>query len=272
MEQHPINESSLAAAIAAGVALAAPHQDPDQHGRSYVLVPPGYELATLEPRGKPEHPKALVKLRDTASFIRYFNDHRTPASRIFASLEPARFLAIFDEIASDYPDVADSADWREFRATFDVPASREWKVWNEKDRKPMSQLAFAEFLQDNLPDVVEPGGAELLEMALNFEAAQSGQFVSAQRLSDGSQNLQWKTDNSGTVVRLPERIALSVPVFENETPSSLDARLRYRSKDGTLTFWYELVRPHKVLELAFRAAWQRIATDTEAVILLGSPE
>ena len=34
----------------------------------------------------------------------------------------------------------------------------------------------------------------------------------------------------------------------------------------------ELVRPHKTLEAAFRATWQRIAEETTAVILLGMPE
>lgn len=50
------------------------------------------------------------------------------------------------------------------------------------------------------------------------------------------------------------------------------ARLKYRVKDGALTIWYELVRPHKVLEDAFRAIWSDIEAQTETKILLGSPE
>lgn len=268
--------SDQAALLAAGAALGSPrtHSTPD--ARPYAIVPEGYEVQELPRAHRPERPKALVKLRDAASFITYFNDHKTDYSRIFAQLDPALFLAVFDEfsvVTEGDAGVWPQADWREFRAAFAVPPSREWLLWTAANRKHMTQLSFAEFLQDNLPDVVQPAGADLLELALNFEAAQTGTYVATQRLQDGSHNLQWRADNNASgSVRLPEHITLQIPVFENETPSELTARLKYRVKDGALTLWYELVRPHKVLEAAFRAAWDRIAQGTGATILLGSPE
>lgn len=268
--------SDQAALLAAGAALGQPrtHSTPD--ARPYALVPDGYTVRELPRAHVPERPRAIVQLRDAASFVRYFNDHKTNYSRIFARLDPALFLAVFDEFSAVTPGDAGvwpQADWREFRAAFSVPPSREWLLWHAANRKPMSQVSFAEFLQDNLPDVVQPAGADLLELALNFEAAQSGTYVATQRLQDGSHNLQWRADNnaSGTV-KLPEHITLMIPVFENEAPSELQARLKYRVKEGNLSLWFELVRPHKVLEAAFRSAWDRIAEGTGAVILLGSPE
>lgn len=268
--------SDQAALLAAGAALGQPrtHSTPD--ARPYALVPDGYTVLELPRAHVPERPRAIVRLRDAASFVRYFNDHKTDYSRIFAGLDPALFLAVFDEFSAVTPGDAGvwpQADWREFRAAFSVPPSREWLLWHAANRKPMSQVSFAEFLQDNLPDVVQPAGADLLELALNFEAAQSGTYVATQRLQDGSHNLQWRADNnaSGTV-KLPEHITLMIPVFENEAPSELQARLKYRVKEGNLSLWFELVRPHKVLEAAFRSAWERIADGTGAVILLGSPE
>lgn len=261
------------ALLNAATAMGKPHKNPDADGVHYAVVPDGYELMELPTQGRPSRCAATVKLRDAASLIRYFNDHKAPRSRIYASMEPASFLAVFDEFATNEVDTNDQADWRGFRAEFKVPPSREWLLWNKANRQPMTQLSFAEFLQDNLPDVKTPDGATLLEMALNFEAAQTGAFVAAQRLQDGSHNLQWKADNnsSGTV-KLPEFITLAIPVFENEATTELQARLRYRVKEGALAIWFELVRPHKVLETAFRATWQRIATETGAVVLLGSPE
>lgn len=269
-------ETDHAALLAAGAALGSPrtHNTPD--ARPYAVLPEGYTIEELPSAARPERPRAVVQLRDVASFVRYFNDHKTAASRIFARLDPALFLAVFDEfseVAEGDGVVWPQADWREFRAAFAVPASREWKLWNEVNLEQMSQLSFAEFLQDNLPDVTQPAGADLLELALKFEAAQSGSYIANQRLQDGSHHLQWKADNNASgSVKLPEYITLSIPVFENEQPSELQARLRYRLKEGQLTLWYELVRPHKVLETAFRSAWDRIAAGTGAVILLGSPE
>jgi len=266
-----------------GAAIGKAHTNPAHHGKPYVMVPAGYTVEPLETALRPEHPQALVKLRDATSFIAFLHDHALPQSRIYAQLDPARFLAVIDDFMttgqipeSEADDIAaetEQAAWREFRVEFAVPPSREWTTWTKVHGQHMSQLAFAEFLQDNLPDVVQPAGAELLEMALNFQAVQSGQFVATQRLQDGSHNLQWKADNnaSGTV-KLPEMLTLSIPVFENEAPRELQARLRYRLKEGTLALWIELIRPHKVLEAAFRDAWQRIGEQSGVPILLGTPE
>ena len=269
-------KGDMHALIEAIVGLGKPHKNPDSDGAHFTLAPAGWEVKALPTHDQPARPAATAKLRDATSFIRYFNDHKVARSRIYAQLDPARFLAViddFDTAEATEASVTDQTDWRGFRAEFSVPPSREWLLWTAANRKHMSQLAFAEFLQDNLPDVIEPEGAALLQMALNFEAAQSGQFIAAQRLQDGSHTLQWKADNNSSgSVKLPEFIKLNIPVFETEQPAEISARLRYRVKDGSLAIWFELVRPHKVLERAFRDTWTRIAEETAGVILLGTPE
>ncbi|MDE2325336.1 MAG: DUF2303 family protein [Betaproteobacteria bacterium] len=279
-EFQPINdETDAGALLAAGRALGTAIHNPAQDGIPYTVVPDGYRIEPLPAIALPKRPIANVKLRDATSFVHYVNAHKVRRSTIYASLEPARFLCVFDDhmhapdlTVEGSQEVDLQADWRQFRAEFTLPASHEWKTWTGQNRKAMTQLQFAEHLQDNLPDVIAPSGAELLETALNFEAAQAGHFVSAQRLQDGSHNLVWKTDNTGGTVRVPEHITLSIPVFENEAPRELRARLRYRTKDSALSLWYELVRPHKVIEAAFRETWARIEEGCALPILLGSPE
>jgi hypothetical protein len=288
--------TETAALVAAGAALGEPRKNPDFDGKHYALLPDGFTMHELPTHDKPVRPVATVKLRDAASFVQYVNDHRLARSRIYATLEPAKFLAVFDDfdtarrsvkldvtnIADDAPNhevqqleskVFEQADWRQFRASFEVPPSREWKLWTGQDRKLMAQVAFAEFLQDNLPDVTQPDGATLLEMALNFEASTSGSFVASQRLHDGSHDLVWKADNNASgKVKLPQRITISIPVFENEARATLGARLLHRIADGKLMLRYELERPHVVMEAAFRTTWARIAHETTLPILLGAPE
>lgn len=260
----------------AGAALCRPQTNPAEDGDSYALAPEGFKLIELPTRISPARPKGTVRLRDAASFIAYWETHHVPRSRVYATMEPAVFLAVFDEFDDSFTGtVSDQADWRQFRAEFQVPASREWKTWHSINRKDLGQLGFAEFLQDNLPDVVQPDGASLLEMCLNFEAMQGGKVVAVQRLQDGSQNLQFQADaNTTGSVRLPPEITLSIPVFENEAPEPLQARLKYRIKrdDGSITFKIELVRPHKVLEASFRRTWDRIAQACNTTPLLGTPE
>lgn len=273
-------ETDHGALLAAGAALGTVRSGSKADHREFAIVPPGFELREVPRMALPDHPKALVKLRDGKSFARYFNEHKVGRSNIYATLEPAKFLAVFDDFDTRKGELGEietneQADWRQFRAEFVVPASREWKTWTGIDRKDLGQLAFAEFLQDNLPDVVTPDGTTLLEMCLNFEAIQGGKVVATQRLQDGSVNLQFQAENvGGASVKLPDVIQLSIPVFENEKPSELSARLRYRIKrdDGSITFKIELVRPHKVLEAAFRDTWARIEEGTGGQILLGTPE
>lgn len=264
--------------LQAGAALSEPRKNPDPDGRAFVVAPVNYEVHDLPTLLRPARPVSRVKLRDAASFVAYVSDHRVDRTRIYATLEPARFLAVFDDhytaAATDHDEATDEqADWREFRAEFTLPPSREWTTWTGANRKPVSQVQFAEFLQDQLPDVVKPEGSDLMTMILNFEAASSGQFVSAQRLQDGSANIVWRDEkNAAGTVKLPEIIELAIPVFENEAPRPLSARLRYRIKDASLAVWYELIRPHKVLEAAFRETWGKIAEGTGVQILLGTPE
>lgn len=275
-QRNLITGDHAAETIAAlGRAIGAPFKHPDAHGLPFVVLPNGYEAKQLLPEAHPQHPKCVVKMRDAVSFIRYINDHKVAASRVYASMQPASFLGVIDDhhpVTAGDSSVSVQADWREFRVEFAVPASREWTLWNGANRKQMTQLAFAEFLQDNLPDVVVPDSTRLLELALNFEVTNGGAFRSAQRLQNGDHNITIASETAGaSTVALPEFITLNIPVFENEPPRELLARLRYRAKDQ-LVFWYELVRPHKVLEAAFRETWARIAEGTSVPVLLGSPE
>ncbi|ERJ35902.1 hypothetical protein L810_1159 [Burkholderia sp. AU4i] len=266
----------ISAALNAGTALAGAQKSPLADGTPFVVVPNGYEVQPLTDRDSfPHRPKGIVKVRDAASFIAYFNRQKMANSLIYASLDPAQVLGVIDDHfqASESQDNG-GANWREYRVQFAVPASREWRVWNEVNRKQMTQLSFAEFIEDNLPDIITPSGSDMLSIALNFEASKGGNFVSATRLQDGSVDFVWREDvnATGNKVKMPTEIALELPVFENGAKYPLSARLKYRVKDGGLTIWYELVRPHKVLEDAFRAIWSDIEAQTETKILLGSPE
>ncbi|MFM0218243.1 YfdQ family protein [Paraburkholderia caledonica] len=274
------NVHNAAAILAAGTSLAGPQKSPLNDGVPFVVVPEGYKVEHLDERDEnPARATGVVKLRDANSFVTYFNRQKRTESLIYASLDPAKILGVIDDhLAYDEALSVDhsghGANWRAYRVEFAVPASREWKTWTGKDRQPMTQLELAELIEDNLPDIVSPDGSTMLSVALNFEASKEGNFVSATRLQDGSTNFVWKEDvnATGNKIAMPSQITLSIPVFENGAPYSVDARIKYRVQNGTLKIWYELVRPHKVLEAAFRAIWSQIEEQTETKILLGSPE
>lgn len=58
-----------------------------------------------------------------------------------------------------------------------------------------------------------------------------------------------KTGSGNT--KLPEKISLAISPFHNGTPYQIDARIRYRLREGKLILWYELIDPKKIIEHAY---------------------
>jgi len=130
--------------------------------------------------------------------------------------------------------------------------------------KRMTQAAFAEFIEDNYPDIVKPSHAEMIQVSTNLSAKKSVQFSQATRLDNGQSQLVYQEEVKGSVetkggsMKVPDGFTLKLPVFLGGAAYQLDARLRYRIEDGKLQIWYDLHRPHKVVEAATQAVTQSI--------------
>lgn len=268
------------------------------HGASYVILKDkdGNERIEWLQRQflNPTFRKGAVKLDDGKTFIAYVARHGTENTAIYAKQSPAKFIAVIDEhpepkastetstVALATPDPSAPA-WRQFRAEFSPTLAQEWLTWNGhngREKLFKSTEEFAYFLEDNLPDIVEPSGAEMMQMALDFRVNQEVRYSAAQRLQDGHVEMQFQSIVEGTAagragtIRIPETFRIEVPVFAGVDCHiySVDARFRYRLSQQGLVLWYELVRPHKVLELAFKDLWMEIGDGTAKDILLGTPE
>ena len=137
--------------------------------------------------------------------------------------------------------------------------------------RPMRQAEFAAWIEDQLPDIAEveglPTGTQMLEMALNFEAKQDMRFKSAVRLQSGGVNMEYvSTDDGATIERMRvfDRFSVGIPVYWGCARFRVDARLRYRTTEGKLQFWYELIRPARVAEAAATDLISRLKTTLTA--------
>lgn len=236
-----------------------------------VILPEGYELQTLEHTlAAPVRKKGVVKLNDAESFIAVVNDQKTAdGTRLFSTIDPPTFTAVFNHHG-------DAPGWGDHRATYNAPLSPEWKAWDAFDGRQVGQVELAQFIENNLVDVVEPDGATLLEICRTLEAKKKVNFASAIRLSDGSNQFTYEEEVQGSAQKgqlsIPEQFVIGIPVFENGEKWRVDVRLRYRIQDGgRLTMWIELIRPHKVMEQAVTELRARIAEQTGLPILNGSP-
>lgn len=114
----------------------------------------------------------------------------------------------------------------------------------------------------------------MLEMALTFEANQDMRFKSAIRLQSGGVQMQFvQDDDAQTLQKMQvfDRFSLGFPVFWNGDAYRIDARLRYRVRDGKLTFWFELIRQDKVLESATQTLISQIREKTGNPFFFGDP-
>jgi len=226
---------------------------------------------------KPHRKTGTVKLCDADSFIAYYTLHSNGAP-VYATLTPAQFVAVMNDHTKD------QADWRDYRASFQVRHSPEWDVWKNHDGSGKTfnnNESFALFIEENAPDIVSPDPARMLQIALNFRVNADVRFSVAQRLNDGNHELAYQNvvsatagSSAGGKLQIPEKFTIAIPVWAgiDAKKYKIEARFRYRLREGALTIWYELIRPRNVMEQAFKDLWDQIAKATKAPILHGTPE
>jgi uncharacterized protein YfdQ (DUF2303 family) len=140
--------------------------------------------------------------------------------------------------------------------------------------KQMSQADFARFIEDNAPDCVAPSAADMIEIARSLEAKKAVNFSSAVRLDNGQSQLTYEETIQGTAAKgrlvVPELFDIGSPVFEGDGRYAVTARLRYRiAEGGKLSLWYDLVRPHKIIEDAVKELRLVIESRTELTAFAG---
>jgi len=221
---------------------------------AHLVVPKGFQSIQIDSERllpSPRRAKGTMHLFDLASFVAYVSQFKTVATAVWCNFDAEKstlaFTAIFDDNSADEP------GWREHRAVFEPKLSPEWKMWIGKNKQVQNQVDFAEFIEANGDDIASqpgmPTSLEMLTMATEFVARQDQLLKSTVRLQSGGVNLQYVADpDKGTVeqMKLFEKFTLGLPVFAFGSSYPLVARLRYRPRDGRVTFFYELVRPDAV--------------------------
>ncbi|WP_287918466.1 DUF2303 family protein [Comamonas sp.] len=257
----------------------------DVAGTPVLVLPEGFKAADLAHLlAAPARKRGTAVLNDAESFVAVVNDQKTEDTRIFSTINPPTFTAVFNHNAA-------TAGWGDHKAQYNAPLAPEWLAWAAMDGKKVGQVDLAQFIENNLVDVVfidksapgvpvgevgSPDGSTLLEVCRTLEAKKKVDFKSAIRLADGSTQFTYDEDVQGSArqgqLAVPEQFSLGIPVFENGAKYRADVRLRYRIQDGgNLIMWLELIRPHKIIEDAVKQLRADIAAQTELPILNGSP-
>jgi len=71
---------------------------------------------------------------------------------------------------------------------------------------------------------------------------------------------------------MPGMFVLAIPVFKLGALYRIAARLRYRKMSSGLHFWFDLWRPDRSFDHAFREACVRAQVETNLPLFFGKPE
>lgn len=264
--------------IAALVEAAADPKWPDGATHPYVIIPEGHQVANLkdlffnEFREHPQRKTGNVQVQQVASFTEYWGLYADEDSRAFADPATGSVLAILDY---HHASSERTARWGKHRVTLALTKTDEWKTWKAQDGKPQTQGDFADFLEDNAPDIIEPNAATFIEAARDLRAKSEVNFQSAQVAKDGSINFAYQEETKGSFgkanMEIPERFTIAIPVFDGMDKVKIQARLRYRINGGKLSMWYSLHRADYHEREAFRLVVNQIEEKTGQHVFIGEP-
>lgn len=267
--------------IDAVVAEAAVVADLTRRGTAPVAVEAGALLAVVDASGDvrvidtdayaltPRRKRGTVILRDADSLIDVVKKHAEIGAEIYANVDALQIAALLNA-GSDKP------GWGDHRAILALRTTKAWTEWLGRNGKFVSQTEFAEFVEQRLVDVIEPDGADLLELAQTFKATKAVAFESSKRLSTGQVQLTYKEDidaKAGTrgQIAIPETFILALIPFDGAKAYKVTARLRYRIDSASLLLGFVLERPEDVLETAFNDVATEVGQAVDLPVWTGTP-
>lgn len=261
--------ADLVDAISRLARAALPVIDHPQGGKA-IMRPDGTleHLRPLDP--VLSHVKQKVAALDTSSFVAYVNRFKVCAdgegekTTIFADPKGAKLRAVIDYHAGEKPDRCEHA------ITFDVPVSEQWSRWRAIDGKGMSQIEFAEFIEENCLDIVDPPAATFLDLVTGLQAKKKVAFESGVRLQDGSHQITFAEEveakGRGQML-VPSEFSIGVPIYFNGEAYKVRCLLRYRIHEGALTFFIKLHRRQFLEYTAFSDVCTAVSTGTSLPVL-----
>lgn len=129
----------------------------------------------------------------------------------------------------------------------------EWTAWTKINGQLLTQVQFAEFVEDHVDQITTPDGATMLELAQSIRAKKSSNFQSDQRLSSGqvqlmyTENIDAKAGRAGKI-EIPDELTLALRPYMGARTYKVTAKFRYRLSEGALALGVKLMQPERITE------------------------
>lgn len=210
-----------------------------------AVLPPGYQsqIIDLQPYAPtPRRKTGKFAFTRHASFAEYVANHDEGGGTLLLATEEGEFTAYLNA----HVQVSDGdPGWHDHIATYRPVETEAWQTWKRADGAPMSQEAFALFLDDRIGEIAEPDGATLRELAKNLQVKTNVDFQSGVNIANGQVHVKYQEQlESGAGPKgdlaIPERLTLVIHPFEGGEKYQMEARFRFRASSGKAVFMYVL--------------------------------
>ncbi len=233
-------------------------------------------LAKRLPR--PARKRGTFTFTDPIHLVSYLAKHGLAETEMYADVDKGTITAVINAHDGDTAatgEVSSDAGWGDHRAILTLRRTDDWEHWTKADTKWFPQTAFAEYIEQHLPNFVTPDGATMLELAQTFKATKAVKFEQSKRLKSGETKLEYREDIEAKAgargsLDIPDEITLALAPFEHGAPYKVTARLRYRIDGGELALSYVLIRPRDILLDAFNAVVSDVAEGSDRDIWHGT--
>lgn len=239
---------------------------PDGSGGVKLAVSPSLEK--YQPA--PERKRGIYWPQTVDSFIDYVEAHKGDGTTIW--IEPNR--GHIEAVLNDH--TADGTGWGDHRAVLDLIESPEWAFWMKNDGEMLAQIAFANHIEEGLADLLEPDGAEMLEIAQRIEGTNSVAFKSKIDLTSGEvrvgydEKVEANAEGASGQLVIPKTFAIGVAPFVGEPTFRLVARLRYRINGGNLALGYKIDRPDAAVREVLKGIHATVSEKFDGIVYFGS--
>lgn len=266
-------DTSVQAVTALAQQALAPKQV--EPGNIYLVATAAGAVQTVDLSG-PEHTGKLARktgtttVRDAASFLTYYTKHHDENTEVYSDVEQLSVTAVLDAHQTNSP------RFGTHRLVLGLRRTKAWAEWLNLDGQLVDQDRFANFLEDHLPNLVDPDAATMLEIAQSIKATTKAQFQSSSRLQSGERKFVFTEDTTTSAgargdLAIPETFKIAVPPFEGADAYSMTARFKYRLNGSTLTLGFKLEQPEERAKAAFADILGAISEGINTPILNGSP-
>lgn len=247
-------------------------------------------------RTRPERKTGQAAVETVESFINLVNRHKTDDSVIFVKTVDCA-APTMTSVINYHPDAGkdkgnSTAAFCDHQIVYKFPISDEWKMWAGRSDVPLLQEDLANFIEDRIADLTDPTKdeiddaanrffttiatpAKMMELSRGLQVTVESKVRDNFKLQSGEASLIFEEvhkDAAGQNINVPGLFYLSIPAFVGGEKKRIPVRLRYRLKDGSVIWRFQLYRPELIIHEAIEKAVQSAKESTKLPVFYGEPE